>query len=286
MFKNLGAAVVSVTGQAKAAAEVAKNSASEFSTQALQSAATYLPGSENCSQCGKAVSAARNITGIGSLLVCVCCGDKFCKKCVRKSNEPVPDDLWSINVPKTPDCNGLVCKAKCYPECTNYWMALMTSKYEKITSEIVFQHLHNQLTHQIMFPKPTILLDSKTRKAKRLLYLAEYAAEVVGLDNYFKVIKIAAMGTGALSVVLQGDVAKVLYPLMECLKQFGIEGHPFSSASPLSLVGPNGLLRVYYLGCHHQLQRIVRFLSLCLSPSLSLSLSLSLASHKVLSSWI
>eukprot|EP00604_Paraphysomonas_vestita_P001277 CAMPEP_0174823634 /NCGR_PEP_ID=MMETSP1107-20130205/26366_1 /TAXON_ID=36770 /ORGANISM="Paraphysomonas vestita, Strain GFlagA" /LENGTH=429 /DNA_ID=CAMNT_0016047039 /DNA_START=503 /DNA_END=1793 /DNA_ORIENTATION=+ len=88
------------------------------------------------------------------------------------------------------------------------------------------------------------MLDTKARKAKRLLYLAEYAAEVVGLDAYFQVLKFAAMGTGALSVILQGDTAKVLYPLMECLKQFGIEG-------------PTGLIRVYYLGCNHQLARIL-----------------------------
>jgi hypothetical protein len=224
MFKNLGAAVVSVTGQAKAAAEVAKNTASEYSSQALQSAATLLPGSESCSHCGKAVSAARNLTGIGSLLVCVCCGDKFCKNCVRKSFDSVPDHLWSVNVPKAPDGMGLICKVKCYPDCTNYWMAIMTSKYETVTSEVVSQHLRNQLTNITLFMKPTALLDSKGRKAKRLLYLAEYAAEAVGLNHYFTVLKMAAMGTGALSVILQGDIAKVLYPLMECLKQFGIEG--------------------------------------------------------------
>lgn len=103
-------------------------------------------------------------------------------------------------------------------------MTAMTSKYEKITCEIVQQHLANQFSDLILFPKPAAILDSKSRKAKRLLYLAEYAAEVVGFDHFFKVLKIAAMGSGALSVILQGDTAKLLYPLMECLKQFGIEG--------------------------------------------------------------
>jgi hypothetical protein len=217
MFKNLGA-------QAKAAAG--------YSSQALQSAATLLPTSETCAACGKVVSAARNLTGIGTLLVCLCCGEKYCKKCIRKSAEPVPEHLRSSKetVKSAGDNSagsdgmGMVCKVRCYPECVNYWMTAMTSKYEKITFDILQQQLGNQLSNLILFPKPAAILDSNSRKAKRLLYLAEYAAEVVGVDHYFKMLKIAAMGSGALSVILQGDTAKLLYPLMECLKQFGIEG--------------------------------------------------------------
>lgn len=228
MLRNLGGLV----GQAKAAAEAAKITATEYSNQALQSAATYLPTSESCAACGRNVSAARTLTGIGSLLICVCCGEKFCKKCTRKSVEPVPDHLWSPLVPKTAESMGMICSARCLPECVNYWMALMTSKYDNISTDVVRRHLQRELTNSILFPKPTNIIDSKTRKAKRILYLAEYAAEVVGLDHYFKVIKVAAMGSGALSLLLQGDTAKLLYPLMECLKQFGIEGRSYGHLIP------------------------------------------------------
>jgi hypothetical protein len=223
MFKNLGA-------QAKAAADAAKSTAAGYSSQALQSAASLLPTSETCAACGKVISAARTLAGIGTLISCLCCGEKYCKKCIRKSFEPVPEYLRFDKDAAKPsgdntaeDGMGMVCKVRCYPDCVNYWMTSMTSKYEQITRDVLQQHLANQLT-DVIFPKPTVILDSKSRKAKRLLYLAEYAAEVVGLDHYFKMLKIAAMGSGALSVILQGDTAKLLYPLMECLKQFGIEG--------------------------------------------------------------
>lgn len=218
MFGNL-------LGQAKAAAEAAKTTATEYSNQALQSAAIYLPSSENCTGCGCTVSAARSVTGIGALLVCICCGEKYCKKCIRKSVEPVPDHLWSPTVLKTADYMGLVCTHRCLPECVNFWMSAMTLKYEAISIDVVRRQLQEELKNVILFPKPTIILDSKTRKAKRLLYLAEYAAEVIGVDHYLKVIKVAALGSGALSILLQGETAKLLYPLMECLKQFGIEGY-------------------------------------------------------------
>ena len=75
----------------------------------------------------------------------------------------------------------------------------------------------------------------------------------MGYKAFFSVIKAAAMGGGVLNLVLQGEISKILYPLMECLKEFGIEG-------------PNGVLRVYYLGCYHELQRkVLSIVSLNLS---------------------
>lgn len=260
MFKNFVSAAASVTSkateQALAAAEIAKTSASELSNQAIQSASNYLPPSESCYSCGKTISVARNITRIGTLLTCICCGNKFCKKCLKKNTIPVPDYLLFNNSSNNNNNNnnndnnsnnnnnnesvdkktsnekeneekgiGYICKSKCYSECVIYWMLDITKQYENITIDIIHKQLQNILPNFTLFPKPEAALDTKARKAKRLLYIAEYAAEIIGIDNYFKVLKFAAMGTGALSVILQGDTAKVLYPLMECLKQFGIEGH-------------------------------------------------------------
>lgn len=296
MFKNFVSAAASVTSkateQALATAEIAKNSATEFSNQAIQSASNYLPPNESCFSCGKTVSTARNITGIGKLLICICCGNKFCKKCLQKNKIPVPDQLLfnnnttsttsttttttpattttSSNSPSSTDKEkdkeknkgiGYICKSNCLPKCVVQWMLDVTKKYEAITIDILQRQLQNMLPNLSLYQKPESMLDTKARKAKRLLYLAEYAAEVVGLDAYFQVLKFAAMGTGALSVILQGDTAKVLYPLMECLKQFGIEGNIKLLLLLLLfkyiLLGPTGLIRVYYLGCNHQLARIV-----------------------------
>lgn len=231
MFKNFTSAAASITSkateQALAAAEIAKNSA-------IQTASNYLPPSEACFSCGKVVSVTQNITKIGTLIECICCGNKFCKKCLQKNTIPVPDHLLTaVAVAVAVDSKnsstvrgiGYICKSKCFPECVAYWMSDITKQFEILTNDIMQNHFQNTSSDLKLYQKPESILDSKTRKAKRLLYLAEYAAEIIGIDTYFKVIKFAAMGTGALSVILQGDTAKVLYPLMECLKQFGIEGN-------------------------------------------------------------
>lgn len=154
--------------------------------------------------------------------------------------------MWHVNAKRSDDGYGLLCIHKCYPQFVTIWMTELIEKECARSITILTEYLTQGEYGSV--PKPNPVEDSKERKAKRLLYIADYASQIVGYDIYFKAIKYAAMGTGAMTVLLQGDTAKVLYPLMECLKQFGVEG-------------PTGLMRVYYLGCHYQLQRQ---LDLCL----------------------
>ena len=75
-----------------------------------------------------------------------------------------------------------------------------------------------------------------------MMVLVEYAAQVVGYDTYMKALTAVVKGGGILGILLQNDYVSMMYPLMDLLKDFGI-------------TGPNGLLRVYYYGSYHELQR-------------------------------
>jgi hypothetical protein len=79
-----------------------------------------------------------------------------------------------------------------------------------------------------------------------MIVLVEYASEVVGYDRYLQALKMFAKGGGLMGLLLQNNYVAMMYPLMDLLKDFGI-------------TGPNGLLRVFYYGSYHELQRKLDF---------------------------
>jgi hypothetical protein len=100
-------------------------------------------------------------------------------------------------------------------------MAQLVDKHNTASIAILNSYLSSRIGS---VPQKPLAEDTQSRKALRLFHIAGYAADVVGYSAFFKAIKLAAGGTGVMGLILQGDVAKLLYPLMECLKEFGIEG--------------------------------------------------------------
>lgn len=211
MFKNL----TDIAAKTAAAAH-------QTAAAAHSAVASKLPQGDECQSCGKPISQLRVMTGIGTLTTCVSCGIRVCKDCCRKSAEPLPEYFaWHTGVEKTADRHGMLCMKTCYPECVVMWMAQMTEKHNTASTSAIGAFISGDTAPTVVKP---LAGDTNSRKALRLFHIAGYAADVVGYSTFFKAIKMAAMGTGVLGLVLQGDVAKLLYPLMECLKEFGIEG--------------------------------------------------------------
>ena len=69
-----------------------------------------------------------------------------------------------------------------------------------------------------------------------------FLPRISGYGLVAKGLKYAYYGHELVSLLVNADMLTALAPVMEGLREFNIKG-------------PNGLLAVYYLACHHDLQR-------------------------------
>ena len=196
-----------------------------------------------CQACDKYISTALAVARVKGLVKCSTCGIKCCPECIEWSKESIPDDMWHNSITeKDRPKNGRIsyCKLFCRPKLVQFWLKRSCT----MKRQDFFDTLELYLTHGKVekISKPFATKDGHYRKGKRILTLAEYAANVIGYKQYVKIITYVAQGHGIFSYLLENDYVSLLYPLLELLEGFGIKG-------------PDGLLRVWYFACRCELQR-------------------------------
>ena len=194
-----------------------------------------------CQVCDTHISTTLVVAKMKELIRCSVCGLKCCSECYTNSTEPIPDHLWHPSITEKPSTGlGPYCTLFCRAKLVDLWLTKSCAMLRQDFFDTLELYLSFSKIEKIS--KPFATSDGHLRKGKRILTLAGYAADVIGYKKYIKLITYVAEGHGVLSLLLQNDFVSLLYPLMELLEGFGIQG-------------PEGLLRVWYYACHCELQR-------------------------------
>lgn len=242
MFKNMMNAAkeasTSAIEQSKKAVVVTKQKIAEFEE------------GNTCMSCGETLSTTLAIAHVKSLHACCSCGKMCCSNCLMTAPNEIPNQMWAHPTLKKQDYKKAerFCKKDCKDKLFAYWMDQFIQENRTKYVVALRSYITNGAEKFPIIEKPKCLEDGKLRKTMRMIVLVEYAADLVGYDRYMQALKVMAKGGGLLGVLLQNDYVAMMYPLMDQLKDFGI-------------TGPNGLLRVYYYGCYHELQRKLNFSS-------------------------
>lgn len=227
----------SVSKLLKESVDTASAGADQLYTQAKNS----VTNNGECHECKS------SITIFGSLKkhnTCRMCCKIFCAKCLTKSDIVIPNHLVDIEFQSKKNPPTMEQQLLCSTCTTNALSMCMdifkTEMYEKF-GPLVDKYLEATETPITFFEKPSSSpKDSTFRKALRLSVVTEYVADLTGFTLTYKAVKFAIYGRELFNVIMTGGLYAALSPLMESLKTFDISG-------------PNGLMRVYYLGCQHTL---------------------------------
>lgn len=85
--------------------------------------------------------------------------------------------------------------------------------------------------------------DTTYRQALRMVHIVGVMADISGYSMTYKAVKYAYYSSELVNILTEGGMLGILNPLLDSMKQCGIE-----------LTGPSALLRLYYLGCYHTLR--------------------------------
>lgn len=196
-----------------------------------------------CQICDKHISTTLVVAKLKELITCSVCGLKCCSECHSMSKESIPDHLWHPSIPeKEKPLSGLgpYCNMFCRAKLVDFWLTRSCAMMRQDFFDTLELYLSFSKIEKIS--KPFATRDGHYRKGKRILTLAGYAADIVGYKKYIKLVTYVAGSHSLISLLLQNDFVSLLYPLMELLEGFGIQG-------------PEGLLRVWYYACYCELHR-------------------------------
>lgn len=133
----------------------------------------------------------------------------------------------------------------CHAKCVQQWVVEISDSLRIPFEAHLGQFLNGVATSAAAGPfylRPEALKDTRKRQALRMAISAARVADAVGYSTYMKLMKAALTGGFGVQMFLSGDQYKMFVPVLETLMSLGI-------------MGPNGLLQLYYLSCWHLFQR-------------------------------
>jgi hypothetical protein len=200
---------------------------------------------ENCHKCNAQISMLGNyLTNQGT---CRMCCKLYCNACIAKSSVTVPNHLLDISFQNkntlSPPERQFLCLHKCTPRVVNLCMQEfrkeITARFESFVNAFVADELKQHFFFTIPKESPE---DTAYRKALRMIHIAGVVAGMSGYAMTYNAVKYAYYSSELVNILTEGGILGILNPLMDSLKQCGIDP------------GPTALLRLYYLGCYHTLQ--------------------------------
>jgi hypothetical protein len=118
---------------------------------------------------------------------------RVCIKCRVKKTLPVPLVLWHKDAAKSGDNTGYLCtgeKFQCHAKCKAHWMHDLLQEQSAISTPRLTAFLGKE---SIEFDeKPGPAADDKSRKAWRLLRVAELAGNAAGYSSAIEVLSLCA----------------------------------------------------------------------------------------------
>lgn len=163
------------------------------------------------------------------------------------SNTPVEDAGEEKMEKKRADERVYLCTKRCTPKMMHRVMELFRDEInEQFESHFNDFIIHEPRRSRCYFPFPANIPEDTTyRQALRMAQIAVVVADFTGFSLTLKAVKVMAVGSELMNVLVKGDVLPMLSPLLESLKGHGIDG-------------PTALLRLYYLGCAHTMRSLQR----------------------------
>lgn len=140
-----------------------------------------------CQACDQHISAALAVTKVKELVKCSVCGIKCCAECIEWSVEDIPDDMWHDveQMSKSSDGRGPYCTIFCRSKLVNFWLTRSCTMRRQDFLDTLELYLSHSKIEKIS--KPFATKDGHYRKGKRILTLAEYAANVIGYKAVFHI---------------------------------------------------------------------------------------------------
>lgn len=221
------------------AAESAATFAKNLGDRAQELASTEFRVCNHCLKTTKYTRAAVEV-GLTQYDLCRVCGTLNCSECLQVSGLPIPTDMWSHSQKQPSHGKALacpVCRDTITKRAINEFVTFFVADFD----ENVRQFLEGGEVRD--WTKPGVCEDTHSRKAFRAAKLANIVIDYVPIGTLtVKAIRFALYGSQIMQMIVPEDISVILSPVMEGLQAFGVKG-------------PEGILRLYYLGCHHELMR-------------------------------
>ena len=196
-----------------------------------------------CNHCLKTTKYSRAAVEMGLMQYDLCrvCATLNCTECLQVSGLPIPPDMWNHSQKQPSNGRAMacpVCRDMITKRAINEFVTCFIDDFDENVR--VFLEDGDGSKDWV---KPGACEDTHSRRAFRAAKFANIVIDFVPIGTLtVKAIRFALYGSQIMQMIVPEDISVILSPVMEGIQAFGVKG-------------PEGILRLYYLGCHHELMR-------------------------------